>query len=281
MLGGCGFFYPYPTSLELHVEKNLPLASTMAAGSFFTLDNELFSEYAVYVGTSRLSQIQERKLLLGAISLNKQRWAQVWGWKVSNGKYEWFKKWIEVKKLPLSQGNLLQIPTSILKKLQAADESIKIQNQKRAREALSRTDGPLSAQCFSRPLKSLIISKFASPRTLASGRSYYHTGVDMRAAQGTPIFPSGNGEVVLAEKLIVPGNTVIIYHGAGLYSQYKHLSKIEVKPGDFITKKTRLGLSGATGRVEGPHLHWEFYWKGNPVDPLQLLQVWEPICDQS
>ena len=267
-------------------QKNIIISESipkkMRAGSFFTLKKSELENYSVHVGTQLLTSLDDKKVYLGAVSLDTPQWTQVWGWKKSeNNELEWFGTWIEVEKPPLSVAKKLRIPASVIEQLDSADSNLVAFESKKMQMALSRTDGVLKAQCYQKPIKSLIVSQFASPRTLPSGFSYYHTGVDMRAALGTPIYASGDGEVVFAEKLTVPGNTVIVYHGGGLYSQYKHLSKIEVQPGDKIIRGHKLGLSGATGRVEAPHLHWEFYWKGNPTDPLQLLQVLAPICDQS
>ena len=81
------------------------------------------------------------------------------------------------------------------------------------------------------------------------------------------------GVVVLAAPLYYEGNCVIIDHGQGLMSLYMHFSKLEVKPGQRVIKGQRLGLSGATGRVTGPHLHWAVRWDGAMLDPAKVLQM--------
>lgn len=146
---------------------------------------------------------------------------------------------------------------------------------------LSQRAGDPPTKCFRPPLDSKIVSRFASPRTLPNGRSYHHTGVDLRAASGTPIMAMAMGRVSYANPMIVPGNVVVLNHGGGLFSRYMHLSKIKVKEGDVVKAGEIVGLSGATGRVEAPHLHWEVIWKGNHADPFHFLQQWEQLCDQS
>jgi murein DD-endopeptidase MepM/ murein hydrolase activator NlpD len=100
-----------------------------------------------------------------------------------------------------------------------------------------------------------------------------HNGSDLRAATGTPIHSSNRGRVVLAKNLFFTGNTVIVDHGLGVILLYAHLSRIDVKVGDMVDKGQLLGLSGATGRVTGPHLHWGLRIQGARVDPFALVQM--------
>ena len=88
---------------------------------------------------------------------------------------------------------------------------------------------------------------------------------------GTAIRGAGNGVVALAEPLYFTGNTVIVDHGAGLYSLFAHLSEFRVAKGDAVAPDTIVGLVGATGRVTGPHLHWSVRLNGARVDPLSLI----------
>jgi murein DD-endopeptidase MepM/ murein hydrolase activator NlpD len=65
----------------------------------------------------------------------------------------------------------------------------------------------------------------------------------------------------------------MVDHGLGLMSISMHLSRIDVKPGQTVAKGQQLGLSGATGRVTGPHLHWAIRWQGAMLDPAKLLRL--------
>src|SRR5204863_8145917 len=98
-----------------------------------------------------------------------------------------------------------------------------------------------------------------------------HAGADLHAATGTPIHSTNRGRVVLAEDLFFTGNTVIVDHGLGIYSLYAHLSRIDVNVGDMLERNQVLGLSGATGRVTGPHLHWGIKVQNARVDPFSLV----------
>jgi murein DD-endopeptidase MepM/ murein hydrolase activator NlpD len=100
-----------------------------------------------------------------------------------------------------------------------------------------------------------------------------HNGADLRAPMGTPIHSSNRGRVVLAKSLFFTGNTVIVDHGLGVILLYAHLSRIDVKVGQIVENGQVLGLSGATGRVTGPHLHWGLRIQGARVDPFALVQI--------
>ena len=77
----------------------------------------------------------------------------------------------------------------------------------------------------------------------------------------------------LAKRLFFSGNIIIVDHGTGIFSNYAHLSRIDVEPGQHIEKGQPVGLSGATGRVSGPHLHWGIKVNGIYIDPLQFVDV--------
>jgi murein DD-endopeptidase MepM/ murein hydrolase activator NlpD len=85
---------------------------------------------------------------------------------------------------------------------------------------------------------------------------------------------AGNsGVVVLARLLYYEGNCVVIDHGLGFFTISMHLSRIDVHEGQRVRTGDRLGLSGATGRVTGPHLHWGVRWQGAYLDPAKLLRL--------
>jgi murein DD-endopeptidase MepM/ murein hydrolase activator NlpD len=100
-----------------------------------------------------------------------------------------------------------------------------------------------------------------------------HSGADLRAKTGTPIYAANRGRVVLAKDLFYSGNAVFIDHGLGLYTTYLHLSGIDVAVGDMVERGQRLGTAGATGRVTGPHLHWGVRILDARVDPFSLVRL--------
>ena len=123
------------------------------------------------------------------------------------------------------------------------------------------------------PVDSKITSSFGKARVYNSTLNGYHSGTDFRAKVGTPIVASNAGKVVLARDRFYAGNSVIIDHGQGIYTCYYHLSEFKVKEGDMVSKAQVIGLSGDTGRITGPHLHFSARVGGLQVDPLQLISL--------
>jgi len=124
------------------------------------------------------------------------------------------------------------------------------------------------------PLK--VYKRISSPfgvRRFVNGRpSGFHKGVDLAAPMGTPVYATLSGRVIFAGRLLLTGNTVIIDHGWGLMSLYAHLSRIEVKKGEFVHRGEEIGKVGSTGRSTGPHLHFGIYLNDTAVDPLDFLK---------
>jgi murein DD-endopeptidase MepM/ murein hydrolase activator NlpD len=126
---------------------------------------------------------------------------------------------------------------------------------------------------FQLPMTSDITSPFGNKRVFNGQLKSFHNGVDFRARSATPVFAANSGVVKLAENLFYSGNAVVIDHGTGIFTIYAHLSRIDVAAGRHIEKGQRLGLTGATGRVSGPHLHWGVKVNGVAVNPMQLIDV--------
>jgi murein DD-endopeptidase MepM/ murein hydrolase activator NlpD len=172
----------------------------------------------------------------------------------------------------------LRIPASTIKTIHDHDHESLEGEKLRVREILAKENGEFQPSCWQRPLTSKIVSEFASPRTLPDGRSYFHTGLDMRAWFNTPVRASASGTVVFADQMVLPGKMIIIDHGGGIFSRYLHLNEFKVRVGDKVKKNQWIALSGATGRVEAPHLHWEVMWKGTQVDPKEFLEIAKSFC---
>ncbi|WP_181806058.1 M23 family metallopeptidase [Streptomyces shenzhenensis] len=105
--------------------------------------------------------------------------------------------------------------------------------------------------------------------------SGHHTGVDFVVPTGTPVKAVGAGTVVTAGWGGAYGNQVVIRLADGYYAQYGHLSAVSVSVGQTVTEGQRIGLSGATGNVTGPHLHFEIRTTpdyGSDVDPVAYLR---------
>ncbi|WP_294964379.1 M23 family metallopeptidase [Sulfurimonas sp.] len=126
---------------------------------------------------------------------------------------------------------------------------------------------------FIAPMDSKITSSFGKARVYNETLNGYHSGTDYRAKVGTPIKASNDGIVVLVKDRFYSGGTVILDHGRGIYTCYYHMSDFNVKKGQKIKKADVIGLSGVSGRVTGPHLHFSARVGGEQVDPLQLIDL--------
>lgn len=99
--------------------------------------------------------------------------------------------------------------------------------------------------------------------------SRMHQGIDFAAGTGTPVLASASGRIIRAGWGGGYGNIVMIDHGKGIVTRYAHLSKIDAKQGQRVEQGQRIGRVGSTGMSTGPHLHYEVWQNGKPVDPRQ------------
>jgi murein DD-endopeptidase MepM/ murein hydrolase activator NlpD len=121
-----------------------------------------------------------------------------------------------------------------------------------------------------------IVSQYGNRRSYNnSDFIYFHTGVDFGIFSEThpfDIYAPASGTVVYTGTLAVRGNATIIDHGWGIYSGLYHQEEIYVETGDYVEAGELVGKIGDTGRVTGPHLHWEVWVNGVQVNPLQWLE---------
>ena len=135
---------------------------------------------------------------------------------------------------------------------------------------------PLWSGDFTKPVNAPSTPSFGESRILNEEKTSLHTGTDFPTPEGTPVSVSNSGTVTLVRDLFYEGNTVVVDHGMGLSTVYLHLSRTDVKQGDHLEKGAKIGLSGASGRVTGPHLHFAVRWNGAWLDPVQLLAMTLP-----
>jgi len=104
-------------------------------------------------------------------------------------------------------------------------------------------------------------------------RPAFHSGIDFRAATGTPVHATGGGTVVSADRNGGYGNMVEIDHGNGITTRYAHLSRILVDEGERVEAGAVIGKAGSTGRSTGPHIHYEIRRNGNAVNPIRFIKA--------
>ena len=104
-----------------------------------------------------------------------------------------------------------------------------------------------------------------------SAYEYFHSGLDFCTGSGPNILAAAAGKVVFAGPLTVRGNATMIDHGWGVYTAYMHQSEQFVQVGDTVEAGQVIGISGGTGRAQGPHLHFEVLVGDIQVDPEDWL----------
>jgi murein DD-endopeptidase MepM/ murein hydrolase activator NlpD len=142
------------------------------------------------------------------------------------------------------------------------DEQPRIDAAKNAWRELAEVD--LNLQL---PADGPLSSRFGSRRIFNGQPRNPHSGLDIAIPTGTPVGSAASGKVIDTGDYFFNGNTVFVDHGQGLVTMYCHLSEISVNVGDSVTRGQQIALSGMTGRVSGPHLHWSVIMNGTMVEP--------------
>lgn len=137
----------------------------------------------------------------------------------------------------------------------------------------------LWARPFVGPLPKEITSPFGYRRVINGTPRAPHTGVDLKAAMETPVLAANHGRVVLLGDFFYSGKSLVVDHGSSLFTVYFHLSEFKAEQGSEVKKGDVIALSGMTGRVTGPHLHWGARMNGARIDPFQLIEKLDGRAD--
>ena len=121
------------------------------------------------------------------------------------------------------------------------------------------------------PSKGWLTSGFGARVSPFTGRRQQHAGIDIAAADGTPIQAPARGRVTFAGRKGPLGNALVLDHGFGVKTVYGHTQEILVKTGDTVERGDRIALIGSSGRSTGPHLHYVVEVKGKPRNPLDYI----------
>jgi murein DD-endopeptidase MepM/ murein hydrolase activator NlpD len=127
---------------------------------------------------------------------------------------------------------------------------------------------------FMYPVEGKVIGEFGLKRTRnGTIDAGYHKGIDLRAEKGTPVLAANTGTVVLAQILKAHGRTVMINHGQGVMTIYLHMQSLTVKDRQKVHKGQEIGKVGSTGLSTAPHVHFEVFVHGVPVDPKPWVEM--------
>ena len=130
---------------------------------------------------------------------------------------------------------------------------------------------PTGSGTLTLPVAGPVTSPFGARTSPTTGAQEFHEGIDIGAAQGTPIRAAASGTVTFAGQMSGYGNVVIVQHAAGLQTRYAHQSAMSVTAGQTVAAGDVIGAVGATGEATGPHLHFEVRLNGVAVDPAPYL----------
>jgi murein DD-endopeptidase MepM/ murein hydrolase activator NlpD len=185
-----------------------------------------------------------------------------------------------LKKVDVGAANfrsgVADVPENFVEPDMTSKKQIAADNVLKNRVFSHRIAAPQWSGNFVTPVNATPTDSFGMRRVFNEELSSTHRGTDFPVSQGVPVVTSNSGTVILAKDLFYEGNCVIVDHGKQFFTIYMHLSKIEVKPGTKLRKGERLGLSGQTGRVTGPHLHMGVRWNQAYLDPTKLLELTLP-----
>jgi len=129
-------------------------------------------------------------------------------------------------------------------------------------------DGP-----FAPPREADVTAAFGERRVFNGKKQSQHFGTDLAGEVGAPVLAANDGQVVLARDCFASGKSLVLWHGADLFTVYFHLSAFEARPGDRVRRGQLVGRVGRTGRVTGPHLHFGAKVGELYVDPQSVYRL--------
>jgi murein DD-endopeptidase MepM/ murein hydrolase activator NlpD len=121
------------------------------------------------------------------------------------------------------------------------------------------------------PAHGWLTASFGNRNDPFTGEREFHTGLDISATKGQPVYATANGTVQSAGPSGAYGTMVVIDHGFGLTTRYAHLSATNVAPGEAVARGDVIGFAGSTGRATGDHVHYEVLANGQMLNPLRFL----------
>ncbi len=154
----------------------------------------------------------------------------------------------------------------------AATARIKRETALRNRSWKAWSDRPYWGEKFIAPLEGKL-KRFGARRVINGAARSPHSGVDISAAEGTPVIAPAAGRVLLTGDFFFTGKSVYLDHGLGMIGMFFHLVEVDVADGEMVEQGQVIGKVGSTGRATGPHLHWGIRWRDKRINPASLLKL--------
>ncbi len=170
------------------------------------------------------------------------------------------------KRLHVSERFIRRPPPKVRRRIEADQRAF-------VRAFAQEPSPPLFSGRFALPREDAFSAGFGERRTFNERKESRHYGLDIGGKMGAPVAAAQAGRVALVRDCWASGLSVVLWHGAGLYSTYFHLSRARVKAGDLVARGQLIGQVGRSGRVTGPHLHWGVKVSGLWVNPESVLRL--------
>ena len=158
---------------------------------------------------------------------------------------------------------------------QSGQLNLALSNQKQGFESLLNSleerDNLLAATPSIRPTNGWVTSKFGYRKSPYAGLREFHRGLDIANREGTSVKAAADGIIKFCGLKGFLGKALVIDHGHGMATRYGHLQKILKRRGDAVKRGDIIGYLGSTGRSTGPHLHYEVFLNGIPVNPEKYI----------
>lgn len=176
------------------------------------------------------------------------------------------------QQLPLYRQELLARRVHALMEQMGSDTRMEEVQQQYLIKALRTNREILASTPAIWPAKGYLTSTFGKRSSpFGGGGVSIHKGIDIANVIGTPVWATAKGTVAFAGWDSGYGNSVVLNHANNISTRYAHMSRIEVKVGQQVSRGDKIGAVGNTGRSTGPHLHYEVRIGGVPTDPMRYI----------
>ena len=244
------------SSCATNFEDNIPLSLIADSSSFVILEHKK-AEQEGYV----ITKGQKKFLVYGLPYVNEEQ-------SLNLGKYN-----VTIKPKFFGESRIEITDTNLV--------SPKLSDQERASAEYLKVKKIVSGKSsqfdydfnFIAPVDTVITSPFGKRRFINNNPRSPHLALDIRGAVGKEIVAPKTGKVLMAEQHFYGGNKIILDHGGSLFTAYSHLNKFEVQEGEVVQQGEIIGYVGMTGRVTGPHLHWEVFLNEERINPELLIDL--------